>query len=100
MEWYETSYLEVCKNYKPSELLKLPGKWKLESGMHVCMQFKGQVNTITNSDNENEIIDFVNKDEKCNGNGNMLEVKKIKINHNKNHTFNSLEWVVGQAQRR
>ena len=75
MEWYETSYLEVCKNYKSNELIKLPGKWKLESGMHVCMQFKGQLNTITNSENENEIIDFVNKDEKCNKNGKIFKVK-------------------------
>ena len=53
MEWYKTSYLEVCKNYNPNKLLKLPGKWKLESGLNVCMQFKGNVNTITNPNNEN-----------------------------------------------
>ena len=72
MEWYDTSYSEVCKKHLSNELLKLPGKWKLETGMQVCMQFKGQVNTITNPDNENKIIEFVNKDEKCKNNGNII----------------------------
>ena len=79
MEWYNTSYLEVCLNYEPNEFLKLPGKWKLESGMNVCMQFKGQVNTITNKDNENQIISFINKDENCKRNGKIFQLKKNQI---------------------
>ena len=77
MEWYDSSYSQICITSKPKELLKLPGNWTLHLGKNVCRQFKGSLNTITDTDNENEIISFVKKDKNCQKSGNSFSLKNI-----------------------
>ena len=75
MEEYKSNYSNVCK---PSALglVLIPGPWNITEATKLCQNFRGQMNVITDEQNNEELMTHLRKSDECKSFGKISRIKK------------------------
>ena len=75
MEEYKSNYSNVCK---PSALglVLIPGPWNITEATKLCQNFRGQMNVITNEQNNEELMTHLRKSDECKSFGKISRINE------------------------